>query len=58
MVVEKKGREVQSVANDASQKKRGSEPDSHIASSLRSAYDEAVREKIPQEFLDLLGKLS
>ncbi|WP_174274008.1 NepR family anti-sigma factor [Sphingomonas bacterium] len=31
---------------------------SHIAGSLRTAYEETVREQVPQEFLDLLGKLS
>lgn len=35
---------------------RGS--DQHIASALRNAYEEAVQEDVPSEFLDLLGKLS
>jgi hypothetical protein len=35
---------------------RGSDP--HVANALRTAYDEAVREDVPAEFLDLLGKLS
>ncbi|NIJ07641.1 hypothetical protein FHS31_001237 [Sphingomonas vulcanisoli] len=59
LAVEKRGREVKPAAGNNPRKKRGSsEPDTHIASSLRSAYEEAVREDIPQEFLDLLGKLS
>ena len=32
--------------------------DTHVAAALRSAYEEAVREDVPAEFLDLLGKLS
>jgi hypothetical protein len=35
---------------------RGTDP--HISNALRSAYEEAVREDVPTEFLDLLGKLS
>jgi hypothetical protein len=35
---------------------RGSDP--HISNALRSAYEEAVKEDVPAEFLDLLGKLS
>ena len=31
---------------------------SAVASALRSAYEEAVKESVPAEFLDLLGKLS
>lgn len=34
------------------------EPDGHVANALRSAYEEAVREDVPVEFLDLLGKLT
>jgi hypothetical protein len=32
--------------------------ESHVGNALRSAYDEAVREDVPDEFLDLLKKLS
>jgi hypothetical protein len=35
---------------------RGSDP--HISNALRSAYEEAVKEDVPAEFLDLLGKLN
>ena len=35
---------------------RGADP--HVSSALRTAYEEAVQENVPQEFLDLLGKLS
>jgi hypothetical protein len=29
-----------------------------VSNALRSAYEEAVKEDVPAEFLDLLGKLS
>ena len=29
-----------------------------VAKALRSAYNEALRESVPDDFLDLLGKLS
>ncbi len=35
---------------------RGADP--HISHALRSAYEEAVKEDVPTEFLDLLGKLN
>ena len=35
---------------------RGQDP--HVANALRDAYEEAVSENVPQEFLDLLGKLT
>ena len=35
---------------------RGADP--HVANALRSAYEEAVKEDVPSEFLDLLGKLN
>lgn len=35
---------------------RGADP--YVANALRNAYQEAVSEDVPQEFLDLLGKLS
>jgi hypothetical protein len=35
---------------------RGHDP--HVANALRDAYEEAVSENVPQEFLDLLGKLT
>lgn len=53
----------------ASEKKRApakKEPDkkgtkqraSDVGRALRSAYDETLREDVPDDFLDLLGKLS
>ena len=38
-------------------KKRTAGRDIHVAGALRTAYEETVREDIPAEFLDLLGKL-
>jgi hypothetical protein len=35
---------------------RGHDP--IVANALRNAYEETVSEDVPQEFLDLLGKLS
>lgn len=35
---------------------RGHDP--HVANALRNAYEEALSEEVPQEFLNLLGKLS
>lgn len=47
-------------ANDsrkAPRKPKGSGTDD-VGKALRSAYDEALREEVPDDFLDLLGKLS
>jgi hypothetical protein len=35
---------------------RGADP--HVSNALRSAYEEAIKEDVPREFLDLLGKLN
>ena len=32
-------------------------PDSNVGHALRSVYEKAIEESIPQEMLDLLGKL-
>jgi hypothetical protein len=32
--------------------------DGHVADALRNAYEQDVSETVPQEFLDLLGKLA
>jgi hypothetical protein len=37
--------------------RRSAGPDD-VGKALRSAYDEALREEVPDDFLDLLGKLS
>ncbi|HEU4968222.1 MAG TPA: NepR family anti-sigma factor [Sphingomonas sp.] len=36
---------------------KGTAPDSSVGQALRSVYEKAVGEEIPQEMLDLLGKL-
>ena len=38
-------------------KRRGSAADD-VGKALKSAYDETLREDVPDDFLDLLGKLS
>ncbi|WP_344707637.1 NepR family anti-sigma factor [Sphingomonas swuensis] len=38
-------------------RRKGAAPDD-VGKALRSAYDEALREEVPDDFLDLLGKLS
>ncbi|HEY0412511.1 MAG TPA: NepR family anti-sigma factor [Allosphingosinicella sp.] len=38
-----------------SKKRRGSSPE--LGQALRAAYEQAVKEDIPPEMLDLLGKL-
>ena len=48
-----------SSASGGGRKARGHRTaESHVANALRSAYEEAVQEDVPPEFLDLLGKLS
>ncbi len=55
---EKKVRQGKDATIAVSRKKRvPSREDLHVAGALRKAYDEAVREEIPSEFLDLLGQL-
>lgn len=39
-------------------KKRPVKRGSDIGRALRSVYDETLREDVPDDFLDLLGKLS
>jgi hypothetical protein len=38
-------------------KRKGAGTD-EVGKALRSAYDETLREDVPDDFLDLLGKLS
>lgn len=39
---------------------KASRPESpaHFRRALKSAYDDALREEVPKDFLDLLGKLN
>ena len=39
-------------------KKRPTKRGNDVGRALRSAYDETLREEVPDDFLDLLGKLS
>jgi hypothetical protein len=43
---------------DSGGKRRRSAPAGELSKALRSVYDNTVREDIPDDFLDLLGKLS
>jgi hypothetical protein len=43
--------------NNKGARRRGTAPDD-VGKALRSAYDETLREDVPEDFLDLLGKLS
>ena len=44
-------------ADTASRKISGRSRDANIGNALRSIYNEAVKEDVPDEFLDLLSKL-
>ncbi len=57
MVDEKKVRQGKDATQSANRKKRGTSASDVHAGALRTAYEEMVREDIPAEFLDLLGKL-
>ena len=35
----------------------GKHPSGDLSRALKTAYDDALREEIPKDFLDLLGKL-
>ena len=58
MVDEKKVRQGKDASQAATRKGDEARPDGHVSGALRTAYEETVREDIPPEFLDLLGKLS
>ncbi len=57
LVADRKSRDG-SGADTSSRKKKPGGPDTHVANALKTAYEDAVREDVPDEFLDLLGKLS
>ena len=45
--------------NASSRKKRPQRgTETHVATALRTAYEQTIREDVPDEFMDLLGKLS
>jgi len=54
----KEGAKVPSASTGGRKGRSGRTAESHVANALRSAYEEAVKEDVPSEFLDLLGKLS
>lgn len=58
LVVDKKGRGGGGSGDKPSRKKKPGGPESHVANALKTAYEDAVREDVPDEFIDLLGKLS
>jgi hypothetical protein len=43
---------------DAGDKKIRRQRTSDVGRALRSVYDDTLRESVPDDFLDLLGKLS
>ncbi|RST31802.1 hypothetical protein HMF7854_13875 [Sphingomonas ginkgonis] len=45
------------ISEDTKRKKRGSTPND-VGKALRTVYDETLQESVPNDFLDLLGKLS
>ena len=47
----------ESVKGKSAPRRKGAGTD-ELGRALRSAYDEALRENVPDDFLDLLGKLS
>jgi len=47
-----------SAARDGGGKGRRGKKSGDIGRALRSVYDETLRENVPDDFLDLLGKLS
>jgi len=53
---QKKGRLVETDRDDRPPKSRRGN-DSHFGQALRSAWDETLREQVPPDMLDLLGKL-
>ncbi|MEA1071894.1 NepR family anti-sigma factor [Sphingomonas sp. LY29] len=44
-------------ASDAPKTKRPKDKSGTVGRALRTVYDDTVREQVPQDFLDLLGKL-
>ena len=52
------GAESAASAKDKGRRKRPAGAPDDVSRALRSAYDDALREQIPDDFMDLLGKLS
>lgn len=47
-----------SPAKPATGKKGRRKPAADVGRALRSVYDDTLRESVPDDFMDLLGKLS
>ncbi|MEO6359207.1 MAG: NepR family anti-sigma factor [Sphingomicrobium sp.] len=45
-------------ANGATGKRSRRKPAADVGRALRSVYDDTVREAVPDDFMDLLGKLN
>lgn len=43
---------------EAPKKRRRGDPPGEVGKALRTVYDNTLREEVPNDFLDLLGKLS
>ena len=43
--------------SDQPQKRKGKERTATVGRALKTVYDDMLREDVPQDFLDLLGKL-
>jgi hypothetical protein len=56
LVADKKGRD--GGGDETSRRKKPGGPESHVANALKTAYEDAVRENVPDEFIGLLGKLT
>ena len=44
--------------DDSARDKKGRKRTTEVGRALRSVYDDTLRESVPDDFLDLLGKLS
>jgi len=53
----KAGNDRVSAKGKARHGKRGKESTTALSRALRSVYDETLREDVPADFIDLLGKL-
>jgi hypothetical protein len=44
--------------SEAPKKRRRTDPPGSVGRALKTVYDDTLREEVPNDFLDLLGKLS
>lgn len=52
------GRDMVDSSDHGSQSKRHGKPAGDLGRALKTVYDDTLREDVPKDFLDLLGKLS